>query len=191
MAKSNIKPSSREEEFLKIKGLLTQIAQAAYDNHFSKIWDESDKQATAQKEMSSILLVEDEPTHAFLFTKIIENLRLKLNLPEANIHHCQTGQLAEAVAKCENERDNLELIILDLTLSDMSGIELLPKFPQDIPVIIISASSEAYMAEKVNGFNNVLKCIKKGQKLEADDWRDIERIIEVSSNSLINGLNKV
>ncbi len=149
-------------------------------------WKNSEIQLKPQELIPSILLVEDCPMQQKLFAKIIESKLEEFNLPPCTIHKCQTGELAATIANYEHSKHNLKLIVLDLTLSDMSGIDLLPRLPQSVPVLCVSASDEPFIAKKINNFNNVFKFIKKGSIITVEDWADIKKLFLWSFSKLVS-----
>lgn len=85
----------------------------------------------------SILIVDDEPTNIRLLTEVLKDLYdLKIATSGA-----QTLQLLE------HDATNIDLILLDVNMPNMSGIEVLDKINQneswnDIPVIFVTALNQ-------------------------------------------------
>ena len=90
-----------------------------------------------------IMLVEDNPEDV-AFTKRL----LKHNQLDGDLVLAFNGlQALEALEKKAKERDLPNLILLDINLPDISGIDLLTRIKQDerfrrIPVVILTGSNE-------------------------------------------------
>ncbi len=86
----------------------------------------------------TIMIVEDEQNFHTIYETILEDTDYRI------IHACNVG---EALSKLEEEKP--DLIILDIVLNTMTGDTLFLHLKSvseyaDIPVVIISASSEKY-----------------------------------------------
>lgn len=80
--------------------------------------------------MTSVLVVDDEPA-------ILRTLSLSLRARGYEVHTAETGQAALHTARDEKP----DLMLLDLGLPDLSGVEVLRRLREDsaIPVIVVSA----------------------------------------------------
>ena len=94
-----------------------------------------------------ILVIDDEPFMRKLILRVLYELEIQ------NVAEAADG--AEALVKVEDSMNSLDLIICDLEMPNMDGIEFvkrlreMPGFPNaDIPVLIVTGHSEA---ESVRG----------------------------------------
>lgn len=86
--------------------------------------------------MQNILIVDDEPMILKLFSKFADKLGYKPVIAE-------TG--SEALEIFESHKEDFSLIILDLTLPDFTGDQLLPIFRErdpQIPILIATGYAE-------------------------------------------------
>ncbi|NPV61835.1 MAG: response regulator [Methanotrichaceae archaeon] len=89
-----------------------------------------------------VLLVEDNPEHVFVTKRI-----LKLNKLDRDLILADSGRDAQqALESCAEKGALPGLILLDLNLPDISGIELLTRIKKDprfspIPVVILTGSN--------------------------------------------------
>lgn len=102
-----------------------------------------------------ILLIEDEPT-------IIDIYKTALEAEDFEVEFFKLGKAAFQKLKESKEKDYPDLILLDLVLPDMNGIEVLEKMRKenglkDIPVFILT-----------NYTSRELK--KQGHDLEAEQY---------------------
>ncbi len=86
------------------------------------------------KEGRTILVVDDEPAILDLHARLV-----RLHLPECRVLKAYNGR--EALAIMEQER--LDLVLLDLMMPEMSGVEVLEKMREremtrDVPVIVLT-----------------------------------------------------
>ncbi len=101
----------------------------------------------------NILLIEDEPTIVEIYKTAFEAEGFKIN-------SFKLGE--EAIRNLEQAEEKPDLILLDLVLPDMDGIDILKKIKEadktkDIPVFILTN----YSSEDVK---------KKGLKLKAEEY---------------------
>ena len=92
----------------------------------------------------TILVVEDNQGD---FVLIENHLLEKFNHPE--ITHC--SKFSEAEAYLKSSRDTISVILLDLNLPDLGGIDLIEKtldLSGDIPVIVLTGYSDLELSEK-------------------------------------------
>lgn len=94
--------------------------------------------------MSKILLIEDDLE--------IQGL-IKTYLEQANFEVIATASPLEGLEIIKESRNGIELVILDLGLPQMDGLELCKKVRQEskIPIIISSARGDIY--NKIQGFD--------------------------------------
>lgn len=93
----------------------------------------------------TILLVEDDPEDVHILKKVLERSRLRKTL-----HVVESGEDALRFLRREAPYEDVprpKLILLDLRLPDMSGLEVLRQIKDDpllrpIPVIVLTNSSE-------------------------------------------------
>ncbi|OPY48728.1 MAG: response regulator PleD [Methanosaeta sp. PtaU1.Bin060] len=90
-----------------------------------------------------ILLVEDNPEDAAFTRRLLKHNKLEGDLVVAS----NGLQALEALEKKAGEGDLPNLILLDINLPDISGIDLLTQIKQDdrfrhIPVVILTGSNE-------------------------------------------------
>ncbi len=86
-----------------------------------------------------IIVVDDHQ----LFLDGFGLLLRKLNT-EVNLHNCEDAEKALAAIK---ENKNIDLVILDINLPDMDGVELLKQIREQgmlVPVVFVSASDNIY-----------------------------------------------
>ena len=88
--------------------------------------------------MASILMVEDSPTNAALYAAYLEHA-------EHTVSIADTGKAA--LSALEAERPNL--MLLDLQLPDMNGLDLLEKLPEGIgriPIVVLTGNGSVRAA---------------------------------------------
>ncbi|MFQ5685641.1 MAG: diguanylate cyclase domain-containing protein, partial [Candidatus Scalindua sp.] len=90
-----------------------------------------------------VLYVEDDMDHAILIRELIEEVE--------NVHYELTHvqQLNEALLELDN--DNYDIILLDLSLPDVQGVDTVARVCEkapDIPVVVMSATDDETMAIK-------------------------------------------
>lgn len=161
-----------------INSLIEPTLKHLIDNSPEEMWKNiSAEQLPPQEERDMILVVEDCSVHQKIITRIVESSVEKLNLKKPSIMECQTSSLAKKIMEYQTESLKLKLIILDLTLSNAtSGLDILNDISNDIPVVVISATKDLALIEKVLNHNNVYKFIKKG--LESDDDKlDLDQVL--------------
>ena len=121
-----------------------------------------------------ILIVEDE----FINREI-----LKANLDQDyDILLAETGEQALSVA--EAEADTLSLVLLDLNLPDMHGMDILRRMKEDdrfsrIPVIVLTSDTEAEVDSLNSGANDF---ISKPYPMHEIILARVRRTIELSEN---------
>ena len=121
-----------------------------------------------------ILIVEDE----FINREI-----LKANLDQYyDILLAETGEQALSVA--EAEADTLSLVLLDLNLPDMHGMDILRRMKEDdrfsrIPVIVLTSDTEAEVDSLNSGANDF---ISKPYPMHEIILARVRRTIELSEN---------
>ena len=84
--------------------------------------------------MSKILLVEDE-------VLILDTTKELLELVGHQVYAVTTGHAMLAVL--DDQGGKIDLVILDLTLPDMNGLDLLPKLTADYPALKVIICSGA------------------------------------------------
>ena len=106
--------------------------------------DDASPPAAAEEDFS-ILVVEDDPDHARLITKVLTDSRF----PQVTL--AKTGEAAIRVLGGQPsqgvEAASPHLVLLDLQLPDMSGVEVLRRIRSDerhhtAPVVMLSAAKE-------------------------------------------------
>jgi CheY-like chemotaxis protein len=125
-----------------------------------------------------ILLVEDNPDDEFL---VLRSLR-KHNVSN-KIHIVRDGEEALDFLFCRGDyeqshaRDNLRLVLLDIKLPKVSGLEVLAAAKQDphtrhIPIVLLTSSAlqEEMLAAYVDGANSFLK-----KPVDFDDFDELIR----------------
>ena len=85
----------------------------------------------------SILIVDDEPTNIRLLTEVLK--------PHYVLKIATSG--AQTLALLEQDSASIDLILLDVNMPEMSGIEVIDKIKQqtdwqDIPVIFVTALNQ-------------------------------------------------
>jgi putative two-component system response regulator len=85
----------------------------------------------------SILIVDDEPTNIRLLTEVLKQ--------EYDLKVATSG--GQTLALLEKDHESVDLILLDVNMPEMSGIEVLDKINQqadwkDIPVIFVTAQNQ-------------------------------------------------
>ena len=112
--------------------------------------------------IGSILIVDDESANLDIIDKILQQSNHKTFTAESG---------AEALKILENESAKIDLILLDLIMPEINGMELLKKLKDDsntyhIPVIMLSALDE---------IDTIVECISMG----ADDFliKPVNRIL--------------
>lgn len=92
------------------------------------------------KMKKQILLIEDSETQALVFKSTIGNL-----VKEFNHELVVFGNGLEALEYVKNNQELIDLVILDLNLSDISGFDILSeisKLETKLPVIVLSADGD-------------------------------------------------
>ena len=121
-----------------------------------------------------ILIVEDE----FVNREI-----LKANLEE-DYDILLAGNGSEALAAAEANADTLSLVLLDLNLPDMHGMDILHRMKEDdrfsrIPVIVLTSDTEAEVESLNSGANDF---ISKPYPMQEIILARVRRTIELSEN---------
>ena len=112
----------------------------------------------------SLLLVEDEKPLLALLKKYLERLGHQVDTAE-------TGQAA--LEKCRQTPCPFQIIVLDLTLPDMSGLDMLPELldhPAQLRVVVSSGtvfSNEILPVHQRDRVNSLLKPYMPKELLEA------------------------
>ncbi len=101
-------------------------------------------QNTLRKKVAEILLIEDNPQDVLLTQNAFKALEIPYNITIARSGEHAWDMLQKSNYSFSN---SLSLILLDLNLPKMEGIELLKKIKsdenlQDIPVIVLTGSVE-------------------------------------------------
>jgi DNA-binding NtrC family response regulator len=89
-----------------------------------------------------ILIVEDDSTQIKVFKKIIDNVNIKSHL---------LSNGTDAVKYLQENQNNVALVLLDLALPDISGIQVLEelkKMDNKVPVAILSSNEDSSIALK-------------------------------------------
>ena len=92
-----------------------------------------------------ILVVDDEPDVEAL---ILQRFRYKIRDEAVSFLFARDGVEALAVLKAD---DNIDLVVTDINMPGMSGLELLPKARAarpDVPIIMITAYGDAETKRK-------------------------------------------
>ncbi|HYF43849.1 MAG TPA: response regulator [Ramlibacter sp.] len=108
--------------------------------------------ATSTSRPAQILLVEDNPDHAFLTRESFELERLRVDL-----HHVDDGEKCMAFLRREppyQQAPQVDLILLDLHMPRMDGFEVMDAITRDdklrhLPVIILTTSYERADVERM------------------------------------------
>lgn len=132
------------------------------------------KPATHGRE--TILLADDEPVLRRLASHILERFGYQVLLAE-------DGQ--DAVEVYERQRDQIDLVILDLTMPRLSGQDALKRLVQINPAVRVLFSS-GYSAEQLaeGEYENILGFINKPYR--ADDMvRQLRAALDGASNGTI------
>jgi DNA-binding response OmpR family regulator len=88
------------------------------------------KQVTVFQHIKNVLLVEDD-------LPLAHGLQLALQRAGLTVHHVTNGRLALEWLK----KNLVELVITDIFMDEMDGVEMLPKLKKAHPAIKIIASS--------------------------------------------------
>jgi CheY-like chemotaxis protein len=88
-----------------------------------------------------ILLVEDDRSHRWVMRRVLENAFGE----ELKVEEAETGEQALARA---SRRPDLDLMLLDLRLPDMSGFEVLKRLRAEprtkgLPIVVLTSSQES------------------------------------------------
>lgn len=90
-----------------------------------------------------VLLVEDEKFQATLFAKIIENELLDFGYQVITIENGRDALKFFSGEKIlEIEQSEVGLVLLDLAIHDISGLQILEKIDAKIPVAVLSANED-------------------------------------------------
>ncbi len=117
----------------------------ADEHHPDILLDEPQPQEPPRDEDFSILVVEDDPDHARLITKVLTDCRF----PQVTL--AKTGEAAIKVLGADGAAASAgflpHLVLLDLQLPDMSGVDVLRRIRstdrlQTTPVVMLSAARE-------------------------------------------------
>lgn len=167
----------RGMQYIEDKPVFADVVSAAYREIFLPEWSKIKKPVEPVKPAPTILIIEDDLAQGCLFKKMFKNARKSLKLPKAHFKHAQTGEEALLILGSAE----VQLVISDLHLYDICGKDLLNMIPPELPLIVMSASSPEVIKKHTSGFDNILKIIKKGQKLSAQDWVDIENVLTAAA----------
>lgn len=90
-----------------------------------------------------VLLVEDEKFQATLFAKIIENELSDFGYQVITIENGRDALKFFSGEKIlEIEQSEVGLVLLDLAIHDISGLQILEKIDAKIPVAVLSANED-------------------------------------------------
>jgi DNA-binding response OmpR family regulator len=90
-----------------------------------------------------VLLVEDEKFQATLFAKIIENELSDFGYKVITIENGRDALKFFSGEKIlEIEQSEVGLVLLDLAIHDISGLQILEKIDAKIPVAVLSANED-------------------------------------------------
>ena len=119
--------------------------------------------------MSKILLVEDE-------VLILDTTKELLELVGHQVFAATTGSGMLGVLADQN--GEIDLVILDLTLPDMNGLDILPKLTADYPSLKVIVCSGALPDELEFGDHPIVKAVLN-KPFELSELRgSIERALE-------------
>jgi CheY-like chemotaxis protein len=101
---------------------------------------------------ATVLLVEDNPDHAFLTREAFEDAKLRVDL-----HHVETGDECMAFLRGEGAfagAPRPDLILLDIHMPRMDGYEVLEAINADpalraLPVVVLSTSNDLLDVERM------------------------------------------
>jgi DNA-binding response OmpR family regulator len=96
-----------------------------------------------------VLLIEDEKFQATLFSKIIENELLDFGYKVITLDNGRDALKffsGEKVLKIE--QIEIGLVLLDLAIHDISGLQILAKIEAKIPVAVLSANEDTKVKEE-------------------------------------------
>ena len=96
-----------------------------------------------------VLLIEDEKFQATLFSKIIENELLDFGYKVITLDNGRDALKffsGEKVLKIE--QSEIGLVLLDLAIHDISGLQILAKIESKIPVAVLSANEDTKVKEE-------------------------------------------
>jgi len=95
-----------------------------------------------------VLLVEDEKFQATLFAKIIENELSDFGYQVITIENGRDALKFFSGEKIlEIEQSEVGLVLLDLAIHDISGLQILEKIDAKIPVAVLSANEDEKVKE--------------------------------------------
>lgn len=125
-----------------------------------------------QMKSANILLVEDNPAHAYLAIEAFKDTTIRVNLDVVD-----TGEDALKYLHQEDEYSNKErpdLILLDLNLPGIDGREVLVKIKQDkalkcLPVVILTTSESEN--DLLVSYNHHANCYIK-KPVDFDQFHD-------------------
>lgn len=85
-----------------------------------------------------ILFIEDNPEYCQIITKVLEH-------SDHDVFHSDTGRLGIEIA----ERENIDLVILDVKLPDMNGFQVAREI-HHLPILFLTASVDSdFMEQKI------------------------------------------
>lgn len=126
-----------------------------------------------------ILIIEDDKVQEKIFTKIISEISDSLKCEVSS-----TNRGIEAVEYIKKNKDIIKIVILDLSLPDLSGFQILEKIREikkSIPVIILSADDDKDLVVETMKLGAVGYFVKgKGKKELENLYIKIAEIIEAS-----------
>lgn len=126
-----------------------------------------------------ILIIEDDKVQEKIFTKIISEISGSLKCEVSS-----TNRGIEAVEYIKKNKDIIKIVILDLSLPDLSGFQILEKIREikkSIPVIILSADDDKDLVVETMKLGAVGYFVKgKGKKELENLYIKIAEIIEAS-----------
>ena len=96
-----------------------------------------------------VLLIEDEKFQATLFSKIIENELLDFGYKVITLDNGRDALKffsGEKVLKIE--QSEIGLVLLDLAIHDISGLQILANIEAKIPVAVLSANEDTKVKEE-------------------------------------------
>ena len=126
--------------------------------------------STLQSASETLLIVDDEPLMTDLFQQFMTKRGFQV-LTAAN------GQ--EALARVEAGGDTIKLVILDLTLPDMSGIEVARRLAERAPTLPVIIASGYDIDSSLALPSNIAEIVKKPYQNRVLAER-IREIIDVS-----------
>lgn len=136
----------------------------------------------------NIVIIEDEPIAASRLEKMLSKLYSNVNVLS------QPDSIKSSISFFEKNEEAIDLVFMDIHLSDGQSFQLFDKVEIDAPVVFTTAYDEyALKAFEVNSIDYLLKPIKEEDlKRSVEKWKSFTKSGNLSKQNkeIINNLSK-